>query len=146
MGAEEMGCKGLSKTSLHFISKGIVLLFSLPIPTSLSLHLTQGMPMSPLPLNLTQPQSSPAQTSRALTALVTSSRRQVPSSERKCVADGPANLLWGLQHFHSITLPTAVITGQYYCRQAPHITSLGEVPNIWSPLRTIRLHRTTLKS
>lgn len=36
----------------------------------------RGMPMSPLPFILTQPQPSPAQTSRALTALVTSSRRQ----------------------------------------------------------------------
>lgn len=41
-GTAEMACKGLSETSLlHFISKGIVLPFSLPVLiSSLSLPLT----------------------------------------------------------------------------------------------------------
>ena len=106
----------------------------------------QGVPMSPLPFNLTQPHSSPAQTSRALSALVTSLRRQSQALKDNMQLVALQTCFWGSQHFHSITLLTAAITGQHYCKQTPHITSLGEVPNLWSPLRTTRLHRTTLKS
>lgn len=95
--------------------------------------------MSPLPFNLIQPQSSPVQTSRALSALMTSSRRRSQALKDDMWLMALQTYFWGSQHFHSITLPTAAITGQYYLKQTPHITSLGEVPNLWSHLRTIRL-------
>lgn len=128
-------------------AKGSCCYFPFPYQHLLFLFLSpQGMAMSPLPFNLTQPQSSPAQTSRALTALVTSSRRKSQALKDDMWLMALQTYFWGSQHFHSMALPTAAITRQYYCKQTLHITSLGEVPNLWSPLRTIMLHRTTLKS
>lgn len=72
-----------------------------------------GMPMFPLPFNLTQPRSSPAQISRALTTLVTSSRKQSQALKDDMWLMDLQTYFWRSQHFHSITLPTAAITGQF---------------------------------